>query len=166
MTKEREKQRVRRISAQERAPRLWRQLPSPSATSFTWPALYTEPPLLNKARKEARARKESLEISKPPSTEVEKPNSPLAALPPKTDLKPAPAAEVIPWMMSSCPSPTLRCYTNIGRFVQEPEYPRFNQDLLQETVWGHSVIQKMRILLYHQMYRSANRPSRLQPTQQ
>lgn len=65
------------------------------------------PPLLNKARKEARARKESLEISKPPSTEVEEPNT-LAALPPKTDLKPAPAAEVTPpeW----CPPAPHRRY--------------------------------------------------------
>lgn len=57
--------------------------------------IYTEPPLLKKARREAKAQKEPLQTSKLPSTEVEKPKT-LAALPPKTDPQPAPSAEINP----------------------------------------------------------------------
>lgn len=53
--------------------------------------IYTETPLL----KRGKAQKEPLQISKPPSTEVEKPKT-LAALPTKTDPQPAPSAEINP----------------------------------------------------------------------
>lgn len=65
--------------------------------------IYTEPPLLKKARREAKAPKEPLQTSKLPSTEVEKPKT-LAALPPKTDPSPLHQQRSTPWKMPSWPS--------------------------------------------------------------
>lgn len=98
--------------------------------------IYTEPPLLKKARREAKAQKEPLQTSKLPSTEVEKPKT-LAALPTKTDPQPAPSAEINPLEDALLALPVIVTPTKAeSRIKQGPGHPSFRQDLFQEVIWG------------------------------
>lgn len=73
--------------------------------------IYTEPPLLKKAWREAKAKKEPLQKSKPPSTGVEEH---------KTDPSPLQQQRSTPWK---------RPYANKGRDEQGPGHPSFRQEI-------------------------------------
>lgn len=111
-------------------------------------ARHTEPPLLKKARKEP------LEIPKSPSIAVEVPKT--AALPPKTDDQPTPAAEATPWKTSSCPSQRRQ-----GR--ARTRTPQIQSGSPSRGCLGTPLMLQIKttIPLDHQMNRSAYRPLHL-----
>lgn len=110
--------------------------------------IYTEPPLLKKAWREAKAKKEPLQKSKPPSTGVEEH---------KTDPSPLQQQRSTPWKRPSRPSHiSLRQQRQRRARTGTPQFQAGN---LLRSYFGTPL--KMRILSDRQINPSTNRLSRL-----